>query len=239
LSIEECRHKFWQKTEDGPNLVKRDRSITISLGQGPFYGSIGIGLVHTMSNMLNKTIQVANSPKRKLFQECGSYKIKCSNNDILDIGPNPMAFSAKPIENGDAISKYATFYLPKYGKFYGIVMDISQQTTFCLSFNTVSSEESNGGNKKCNRTWNLIVFPLNMKMDDEATAYNLDPSFNALITSLPIQVMAEQRWSKTTKRTHNGEHESLTVQSFLEWAEKQPDISENKKLKIVDLLGKK
>ena len=59
----------------------------------------------------------------------------------MDIGPNPMAFSAKPIENGDAISKYATFYMPKYGKFYGIVMDISQQTTFCLSFNTVSSEE--------------------------------------------------------------------------------------------------
>ena len=75
------------------------------------------------------------------FLEYGSYKIKCSNNDILDIGPNPMAFNAKPIENGDAISKYATFYMPKYGKFYGIVMDISQQTTFCLSFNTVSSEE--------------------------------------------------------------------------------------------------
>ena len=75
------------------------------------------------------------------FLEYGSYKIKCSNNDILDIGPNPMAFNAKPIENGDAISKYATFYMPKYGMFYGIVMDISQQTTFCLSFNTVSSEE--------------------------------------------------------------------------------------------------
>jgi hypothetical protein len=55
-------------SEDGPNLVKRDRNITISLGQGPFYGSIGIGLVHTMSNMLNKTIQVANSSKRQLFQ---------------------------------------------------------------------------------------------------------------------------------------------------------------------------
>ena len=55
-------------SEDGPNLVKRDKSITISLGQGPFHGSIGIGLVHTMSNMLNKTIQVANSPKRQLFQ---------------------------------------------------------------------------------------------------------------------------------------------------------------------------
>ena len=53
-----------------------------------------------------------------------------------------MAFSAKPIENGDAISKYAEFYMPKYGKFYGIAMDISQQTTFGLSFNTVSSEES-------------------------------------------------------------------------------------------------
>ena len=55
-------------SEDGPNLVKRDRNITISLGQGPFYGSIGIGLVHTMSNMLNKTIQVANSSKRQLFK---------------------------------------------------------------------------------------------------------------------------------------------------------------------------
>ena len=53
-----------------------------------------------------------------------------------------MAFSAKPIENGDAISKYAEFYMPKYGKFYGIAMDIRQQTTFGLSFNTVSSEES-------------------------------------------------------------------------------------------------
>ena len=53
-----------------------------------------------------------------------------------------MAFSAKPIENGDAISKHAIFYMPKYGTFYGVVMDISHQTTFCLSFNTVSSEES-------------------------------------------------------------------------------------------------
>ena len=53
-----------------------------------------------------------------------------------------MAFSAKPIENGEAISEYATFYMPKYGTIYGIVMDISQQTTFCLSFNTVSSDES-------------------------------------------------------------------------------------------------
>ena len=177
-----------------------------------------------------------------------------------------MAFSAKPIENGDAISKYATFYVPKYGKFYGIVMDISQQTTFCLSFNTVSSVElsklkkhlviwfysqnfvgclynekhyfdkmdpnfvADGGNKKCNRTWNLIVFRLNEKME---------PLLNEPMASLPIQVMAEQRWSKTTKRTHNEEHESSTVQSFLEWAEKQPNLSENKKLKMVDLLRKK
>ena len=177
-----------------------------------------------------------------------------------------MAFSAKPIENGDAISKYATFYMPKYGMFYGIVMDISQQTTFCLSFNTVSSEElsklkknlviwfysqkcfgclyneffffdkigpnfvADGGNKKCNRTWNLIVFRLNEKME---------PLLNEPMASLPIQVMAEQRWSKNTKRTHNEENESSTIQSFLEWAENHPNISENKKLKMVDLLRKK
>ena len=62
-------------SEDGPNLVKRDRNITISLGQGPFYGSIGIGLVHTMSNMLNKTIQVANTSKRQLFQGMTNIRI--------------------------------------------------------------------------------------------------------------------------------------------------------------------
>ena len=67
----------------------------------------------------------------------------------------------------------------------------------------------------------------------------MEPLFNEPIASLPIQVMAEQRWSKTTKRTHNGKHESLIVQSFLEWTEKHPDISENKKLKMVDLLRKK
>ena len=69
----------------------------------------------------------------------------------------------------------------------------------------------------------------------------MEPLFNEPIASLPIQVMAEQRWSKTTKRTHNGKHESLIVQSFLEWTEKHPEISENKKLKMemVDLLGKK
>ena len=66
----------------------------------------------------------------------------------------------------------------------------------------------------------------------------MEPLFNEPIATLPIQVMAEQRWSKPKKRTRSGEHESLTVQSFLEWADKHPDISENKKLKIVDLLGK-
>ena len=102
-------------------------------------------------------------------------------------------------------------------KLYGI--------TYLLNFSN-----SDGGNKKCNRTWNLIVFRLNGKME---------PLLNEPMASLPIQVMAEQRWSKTTKRTHNEEHESSTVQSFLEWAEKHPNISENKKLKMVDLLRKK
>jgi len=241
LSIKDCRYKFWHKTNNGINQIKRDKHVTVCLGKGPFDGYIGIGVVHTTNGVMNKTIEAAGGTNRILYEDNDSYKINdIKANQVMDLGPNPMVFSAKPLENGDAISKYATFEMPKYGKFYGTIMDISKQSSFCLSFNTVSSEKTNGGSKQCNRLWNLIVFPINnVEIDDVVQTYHLNASFHDTIASLPIQVMAEQRWKKPAKRTHLKKKldSSSAIESFIAWADSQ-NIPENKRQKMIDVLKK-
>ena len=94
---------------------------------------------------------------------------------------------------------------------------------------------SDGGNKKCNRTLNLIVFHIPPYLEIESNEIiDLSSSINNKIASLPIQVMAEQRWGKTSKRSYSGESESPKVQSLLKCLEElEPEMSEKKKNKIV------